>query len=345
GLGRVREVIAALLLQPVIYAAGLAPIIAFGLPVQALYLLFAGSFLPPVLLAAVCLLRMAPPGAARGRANISLGAALRFAGAMYGLALCGTLFTSYATLYLGALGKFADTALITIPLNIIFMPGALLNMASSTVYFPRLSHAAAQRNSGEARALFQDFASVAASAGLLVGANLLLYPRSLLYILYGARYLASAELLAILAIVAFAYPLQSVVTTTLAAQGRLRAALLYVGISTALLLVGVTLAVRYSADLRLAAAAHAVAVVPVLVWQLRTAGYPLRRLVASIGRSALALLVLGGAARLCVPDAPEHLLAAIGALSAITLLYTAWIWRWFYRAHALAEPPLGLRGN
>lgn len=327
GLGRVRQAVVALLIQPAIYTAGLLAIMLSSQPIIVLYLIFAGSFIPPILLAVVALIGALPRGRHRSSVSFSIGTALRFAGGMYGLALCGTLFTSFATLYLGAMGKFADTALITIPLNIIFMPGALVNMVVSTVYFPRLSHADAQRNVSQVHALFQEFATGIAGVGLLVATNLLLYPQTLLTLLYGSRYLASAPLLSLLAVVAFAYPLQSLITTTLAAQGRLRAALGYVGFSTLLLLTGVTLAAHYSADLRLIALAHVLAVVPVLGWQLRTVGYPLKRTLRAIGGSVCVLFVLGGAARMFVPDTLDNRPAALLALSAITLLYGVWLSR------------------
>ncbi len=327
GLGRVRQVVVGLLLQPIIYAIGLMLIILFSQPITVLYLVFAGSFFPAILLAGIKLVQALPLGVPRSQTTVSLGTMLRFAGSMYGLALCGTLFTSYATLYLGAMGKFADTALITIPLNIIFMPGALVNMALSTVYFPQLSHVEAQHNTSEAHALFQEFATIVASVGLLIATNLLLYPQTLLTLLYGSRYLASAPLLALLAVVAVVYPLQSLITTTLAAQGRLRAALGYVGLSTVLLLAGVTLATRYSTDLRLIAVAHVLAVVPVLGWQLYTAGYPLMRMLRIVGRSSVVLIVLGGVSRVFAPDALDKRPVAIFALSAVTLLYILWLFR------------------
>jgi O-antigen/teichoic acid export membrane protein len=330
GLGRVRQVIAALTIQPVVYALGLIPALWLRWPVAAVYLIYAGSFLPAAALVARSL-RQAVPRVAGGRPAVSLAAALRFAGGMYGLAICGTVITSYATLYLGGGGRFADAALITIPLNLVFMPGLLVNMAISTVYFPRMSHAQAQGNAAEQQALFHTFAAVVSGAGLLIAASLLLYPSALLYLLYGTRYLASAPLLRLLALVAYIYPLQTVLTVTLAAQRRMRAALCQLGVATLLLVALITLAAQGGFDLRLVALAHLAALLPVLLWQLRTASYSLRPLVRPTAAQLALLLAAGAAARALVPDAPASLPGALLALGAITLAYAGWAWKTAYK--------------
>lgn len=327
GLGLVKPATGVLALQPVLYAVGTGAVLWLNGPVEWVYQIYWLSFVPAIGLAGLWVARaIGSPHSLKVRWRI-LFDSLRFAGSMYLQAILGTVFTSYATLYYGAAGRFAEAALITIPLNLIFMLGVLVQSAMTTVYFPRLGQLHAAGNQPDARELFVLFYQWVSTLTVLAMMGAWLYPRVALGVLYGDRYQASAPLLLALAPVAYLYTMSSVLTFTVVAQGRWRAALWAPLISTVLLVIIITLTANLERGLLLAAVAHSVTALVGLAWQFKQVRYPLRRPLSQTGKHVLAAGLLLGLGRLFVPDAPERMWTVMIVAGSGAMLYLLWAWR------------------
>lgn len=330
GLGQIKLVMRVLAVQPVLYAVGAALALATHSPIERVYQAFAFSFGPALGLASVWVVRQVGTPQRLDTHWRTLLYSLRYAGSMYLQAILGTAFTSYATLYFGATSRFTETALITIPLNLAFTLGQLVQTPMHTVYFPRLSQLYAANAEAAARqwlALFYNWVSAGAT---LVAVGACLYPQVILHLLYGTRYLAAAPLLATLAPVALLYTLQMVLTITLVAQRRWRAALGAPGLATTLLVGLITLTANQPLGLWWVAAAHTLAAGLGLGWQLAQMQAAPQQLLLQTGKHVLVAAGLLGLARCLVADAPEQtgLVILVGGGGAA--LYALWVWHAMY---------------
>lgn len=327
GLGLTRRVVGVLGLQPLLFALGSALTMAYRLSAEAIYIVYIFSFICAILLAAIWLLQSVRL-AGRNIAGVGrIWSSWRFAGSMYLLAFAGTLFTSYATLYLGGVQRFADTARITIPLNLIFMPTTVIHFAITTAYFPRSTEMYARHENAHAQMLFTLFYELVSSFTLITAVCLAMYPRAVLGLLYGARYQASAPLLALVAPVAYLYTAQTVLTFTLVAQGRIRVALIGPFTSAFVLLGAITATSGRGGDLELFAVMHTTAAVLGLVVQTYLVGRIAWNQFGKIGKRSFAAVVLVGAGRVLVPDSPDRIVRTLIVLALTVAVYSLWVWR------------------
>jgi O-antigen/teichoic acid export membrane protein len=327
GLDLIRHVIAVLALQPVLYALGAVAVLMRGLPVSAIYLSLTISFAPAILLAVILLVRSLDLPDLNNLRLPGLWSSVRYAGGMYLLAILGTIFTSYATLYLGLVGRFRDAALITVPLNLIFTPGLIVGAAMTTFYFPRISALTAGKHDREAQSLFTLFYGLVSAFTILVAVSLLLYPHVVLSFLYGNRYQDSAPLLALVAPVTYLYTVQTVLIFTIAAQGRIRSSIPGALVSAIALIGAITLSSGIPGNLTWFAIAHGFAATLGLAWQLWLVGYELRASLVRTSKQIMVAIGMVGAARLIISDTPDQTPEAVVVLGLITMIYAVWVWR------------------
>jgi|GEM_PF-6742589 O-antigen/teichoic acid export membrane protein len=118
---------------------------------------------------------------------------------------------------LGALGRFADAAALSIVLTLIrFVPEAL-SFAVLTTYFPRLS--AIDPVDDEARALFGTFARLLGCLAIPAAAGLAVMAAPILALLFAGRYDFLAPYLTMGSLLVLALPIESLLTWTLVARG------------------------------------------------------------------------------------------------------------------------------
>jgi O-antigen/teichoic acid export membrane protein len=223
--------------------------------------------------------------------------------------------------------RFTDAALITIPLNLSFMPAVLVNAAMTTVYFPRMIEMQARNDTSGSRSLFTLFYGLVSAFTVLVTVSLILYPHVLLYFLYGGRYQVSAPLVVLIAPVVYLYTMLTVLTFTIVAQGRIRASMIGAFTPTIILLVVITFTTHVAGELSWFAVAHTIAALLGLLWQFWTLGYDLWQPLAQTGKQLLVAFALLGMGRLLVPDSVDSMFEAIAVLGLATVVYVAWVWQ------------------
>ncbi|GAC1385540.1 MAG: hypothetical protein NVSMB42_05000 [Herpetosiphon sp.] len=327
GIGMTRRVVEVLAFQPLIYMLGAVLVITRNLEIGSLYVAFAVSFIGATLLAAIAVVRaVGRPQAVAWREALPQSF-WHFAGNMYLLAIAGTVFTSFATLYLGAVGRFTDAARITIPLNLIFMPSTMANVAMSTVYFPRITESFARNDRSAMQSLFALFYDGVSACTLLITIGFMLFPRVALALLYGTRYQDSATLLVIMAPAAYCYTLQTVLTFTIVAQGRVRAILASTFVPVVALVLGISWGAGHNADLYWFAFAHSVTAVLGFGWQSCLLGIPRRQRLVQLAKHGVVAMTLLGIARVTFNDSPAQLGPIVLVLCLITLTYGLWVWR------------------
>jgi len=328
GMGLVKRAMTVLGVQPALYAIGAIATVWLRAPVQGLYLAYGLSFIPALLLAGGWLLRrMGRPDLSAPVSWKAMLGSLRFASGMYGQAILGTTFTSIATLYFGSIGQFHEAALITIPLNLVFMSGLIIQAPLDTIYFPRLSRLLAAGETTQARDLFTVFCAWVSSFTVLILAGALAFPHSALTLLYSERYSESANVLAALAPVAVVYTLHTVAMVTVVSHGRWRDALRAPLVASIVLVVGVVIAAQWRESLLWVALLHSLAAAVGLALQLPRVGFPLRPALIQTLRQAAVAGVLFGVARLIAPDGVAPLWHSVVAAAIASGLYALWAWR------------------
>jgi O-antigen/teichoic acid export membrane protein len=169
--------------------------------------------------------------------------ALRFAGAMYGVAILTYLFSVVGTMWLGTRQHYDLTAAFGVPFNLVMLPGSIAQTAIVSTFYPALCALLEQsepRRSGQwvsARTLVLRFTQCVVGAAVIACLILALYPRPILRIIYSEKYINAAEILTLLSPMVVLVPVELLIVYTYAALGKLAKPLLGYGAQVAALLI------------------------------------------------------------------------------------------------------------
>lgn len=230
---RTRAYVLVTLCQPAIFALLLilgqvhtaeSALIALGTAL-ALSLLVAVSFLG----------RGGGPRVGRPRVSLSeLGHAIGVARNDYLIGALNIGFISIPVILLGALGRYAEAAAMSIVMTLVRFAPEALGFAVEATYFPRLK--AAEPNGREGAVLFGMFARLLAVLAIPAALGLAIMGRPLFAVLFAGKYDELAPYLAIGSLLVVMLPLETLLAWTLVARNDGRTALLAIGLRVAVVL-------------------------------------------------------------------------------------------------------------
>jgi O-antigen/teichoic acid export membrane protein len=154
-----------------------------------------------------------------GRPRVSLSELGHAVGVARNAYLIGTLnigFTSIPIILLGALGRYAEAAALSIVLTLVRFAPEALGLAVVSTYFPRLK--AAEPRGPAAAALFGTFARLLAVLAIPATAGLAVLGRPLLAVLFGGRYDQLAPYLTVGSVLVVLLAAESLLIWTLVAR-------------------------------------------------------------------------------------------------------------------------------
>jgi len=216
GLLRTRTVSLLLVTQPVSYLA----VILWLQPSRAEQVMEAlvATFLPSLALAAAVVAALRLPWRRPTWGTLArLGRAVALSGHSYLLSFLQMGFLSVAILVLGALGYYAEAAVLSIIFTLVRPMYGIWTAVLAAGYFPRL-HALGSLADPEARSLFDGFARAAGALSIPVGLGLAVFAQPVLALLFGGRYDGFATYLAGASPLVVLLALEGLITWTLLAQ-------------------------------------------------------------------------------------------------------------------------------
>lgn len=344
GLALVPQTIGVLLVQPVIYGV---LVLVIGIAKAPTVYLFWAQLISFLFGLGLAVLWMRPHVRWGGLSSLRgimwrpwLTKALRIAGGFYAIAIFLTIFGTYATLLLGSTGQYEDAANFTIPLNTVALIPGVFSFALTTVYYPRLVQQQSRGEVGEARQTFQEYFMLSGVITVFVTVCLMAFPTIFLHLLYGNLYVSSATYLIVLAPTVMLSTLGTGLLWAVAAQGRMKAALVSVAIPTVALVATLKFISLYQLPEQILfwfAAVYTVAGGLMFIWQYRMIGYSLRGAAFTILQYAALALVAIGATRAIFADISRNTIAVLIVLGIACTGYAGLLLRKEYGIAVLAR--------
>lgn len=242
GAQKVHRAAAIYLAQPLLYLGmlGLTPQHSVEGIIGALLL----SYVVALLFAGILLLNLEI--ARRERVTITwrrLWEAINSAGIIYLIVLVQMIYSTYALLWLGSLGRYTEAALLSIYLTIARMFPLALVPVVGTVIYPRLCVTIAKGNILATRRDISESFEIAAALTFCATVVMVMYPSLIVELLYSTTYLDSAYLLQIAAPLCVILTLENLLSYTLLAIRKPRVALAGLVVRLVLFAVAATIIV------------------------------------------------------------------------------------------------------
>jgi O-antigen/teichoic acid export membrane protein len=217
GLQKFRNIIVTLLSQSIVYIVGIFIIVHLYPQVSYVYFTFILSFTFSLIYSVALLKKSLVISIPRLEhfSVLYIKESLNFIANLYLLSIMLYAYTSFGTILLGSKGAFKDTAVFTVPFNLILIPASLFGMGVISVYFPRISQL--HRDNNLAVNFFEHFSKGLLWITITIAITFVVIPEFIINTLFTSKYQESAKLLTILSPLLFLQIFQNILIFTFAA--------------------------------------------------------------------------------------------------------------------------------